>query len=87
MLLHRAGRRRENARAAFWHDGHAAGRGLALSHRRTVHLRLSFAQVKGELPMHYREAPRKASIDWPPRFMKVYALRILPCVIVLTRDR
>ncbi|KAI0762585.1 Formamidopyrimidine-DNA glycosylase N-terminal domain-containing protein [Fomes fomentarius] len=27
-------------------------------------------QVKGDLPMHYREAPRKASTDWPPRFMK-----------------
>ncbi|RDX56310.1 hypothetical protein OH76DRAFT_1396662 [Lentinus brumalis] len=27
-------------------------------------------QVKGSLPMHYREAPRKASTDWPPRFMK-----------------
>ncbi|KAI0735590.1 AtMMH-1 [Earliella scabrosa] len=27
-------------------------------------------QVKGKLPMHYREAPRKASTDWPPRFMK-----------------
>ncbi|TBU58805.1 hypothetical protein BD310DRAFT_818463, partial [Dichomitus squalens] len=27
-------------------------------------------QVKGKLPMHYREAPRKASTDWPPKFMK-----------------
>ncbi|KAI0033741.1 AtMMH-1 [Vararia minispora EC-137] len=27
-------------------------------------------QVKGTLPLYYRAAPRKASIDWPPRFMK-----------------
>ncbi|KAI0318747.1 hypothetical protein OF83DRAFT_1241797 [Amylostereum chailletii] len=27
-------------------------------------------QIKGKLPVHYREAPRKASTDWPPRFMK-----------------
>ncbi|KAI0757407.1 Formamidopyrimidine-DNA glycosylase N-terminal domain-containing protein [Daedaleopsis nitida] len=28
-------------------------------------------QVKGSLPVHYREAPRKADADqWPPRFMK-----------------
>jgi len=27
-------------------------------------------QVKGEMPVHYREAPRKTSDDWPPRFMK-----------------
>lgn len=28
-------------------------------------------QVKGELPFHYKETSRKATIDWPPRFMKV----------------
>ncbi|KAI8983368.1 hypothetical protein BD414DRAFT_418289, partial [Trametes punicea] len=27
-------------------------------------------QVKGQLPTYYRETPRKASTDWPPRFMK-----------------
>ncbi|KAI0063211.1 AtMMH-1 [Artomyces pyxidatus] len=27
-------------------------------------------QVRGEVPIHYREAPRKTSTDWPPRFMK-----------------
>ncbi|KAH8086602.1 AtMMH-1 [Cristinia sonorae] len=27
-------------------------------------------QVKGERPVHYREAPRKISDDWPPKFMK-----------------
>ncbi|KAI0271636.1 Formamidopyrimidine-DNA glycosylase N-terminal domain-containing protein [Gloeopeniophorella convolvens] len=27
-------------------------------------------QIRGKLPVHYREAPRKASTDWPPRFMK-----------------
>ncbi|KAI9513137.1 Formamidopyrimidine-DNA glycosylase N-terminal domain-containing protein [Russula earlei] len=27
-------------------------------------------QVKGNIPVHYREAPRKVSTDWPPRFMK-----------------
>lgn len=27
-------------------------------------------QVRGELPVHYRETPRKVSTDWPPRFMK-----------------
>ncbi|KAL0950635.1 hypothetical protein HGRIS_007424 [Hohenbuehelia grisea] len=26
--------------------------------------------VKGEKPTHYREAPKKISEDWPPRFMK-----------------
>jgi len=30
-----------------------------------------FTQVRGELPMHYREAPRQASNAWPPKFMKV----------------
>jgi hypothetical protein len=23
------------------------------------------------MPIQYRESPRKASTDWPPRFMKV----------------
>ncbi|KAG7090782.1 hypothetical protein E1B28_009867 [Marasmius oreades] len=27
-------------------------------------------QVKGEQPMHYKEAPQKVSTIWPPRFMK-----------------
>ncbi|OJT13229.1 hypothetical protein TRAPUB_10248 [Trametes pubescens] len=27
-------------------------------------------QVKGQLATYYRETPRKASVDWPPRFMK-----------------
>ncbi|OSD05801.1 AtMMH-1 [Trametes coccinea BRFM310] len=27
-------------------------------------------QVKGQLATYYRETPRKASADWPPRFMK-----------------
>ncbi|KZT67651.1 hypothetical protein DAEQUDRAFT_728891 [Daedalea quercina L-15889] len=27
-------------------------------------------QIKGQLAMYYRETPRKASTDWPPRFMK-----------------
>ncbi|KAI0825216.1 hypothetical protein BC628DRAFT_1374025 [Trametes gibbosa] len=27
-------------------------------------------QVKGQLATYYRETPRKASTDWPPRFMK-----------------
>ncbi|KAH9945593.1 AtMMH-1 [Amylocystis lapponica] len=28
-------------------------------------------QVKGQLATYYRETPRKASTDWPPKFMKV----------------
>jgi formamidopyrimidine-DNA glycosylase len=28
-------------------------------------------EVKGSLPVHYREAPKSASLDWPPKFMKV----------------
>lgn len=36
-------------------------------------------QVKGELATYYRETPRKASTDWPPRFTKV----LLPCTISL----
>lgn len=28
-------------------------------------------QIKGQPPIHYREAPRKVSTEWPPRFMKV----------------
>ncbi|KAL0581385.1 hypothetical protein V5O48_000649 [Marasmius crinis-equi] len=27
-------------------------------------------QVRGEPPMYYKEAPRKTSTEWPPRFMK-----------------
>ncbi|KAF8480849.1 AtMMH-1 [Russula ochroleuca] len=27
-------------------------------------------QIRGNMPVHYREAPRKASTEWPPRFMK-----------------
>ncbi|OSX67900.1 hypothetical protein POSPLADRAFT_1108213, partial [Postia placenta MAD-698-R-SB12] len=27
-------------------------------------------QVKGQMATYYRETPRKASTDWPPRFMK-----------------
>ncbi|KIP01715.1 hypothetical protein PHLGIDRAFT_32472 [Phlebiopsis gigantea 11061_1 CR5-6] len=27
-------------------------------------------QIKGQLPIHYKEAPKNASLDWPPRFMK-----------------
>ncbi|KAJ3894892.1 AtMMH-1 [Lentinula edodes] len=27
-------------------------------------------QVKGEKPMYYKETPKSASTDWPPRFMK-----------------
>ncbi|KAN0138528.1 AtMMH-1 [Lactarius tabidus] len=27
-------------------------------------------QLRGKMPVHYREAPRKASTEWPPRFMK-----------------
>ncbi|KAJ3557688.1 hypothetical protein NM688_g1337 [Phlebia brevispora] len=27
-------------------------------------------QIKGELATYYKETPRKASTDWPPRFMK-----------------
>ncbi|KAA1468389.1 AtMMH-1 [Dentipellis sp. KUC8613] len=34
-------------------------------------------QVRGSLPIHYREAPRKTSTDWPPRFMK-FILHITP---------
>ncbi|KAH8992114.1 AtMMH-1 [Lactarius akahatsu] len=34
-------------------------------------------QLKGKTPVHYREAPRKASTEWPPRFMK-FILHIGP---------
>jgi len=27
-------------------------------------------QIRGKIPVHYREAPRKTSTEWPPRFMK-----------------
>ncbi|PIL30896.1 hypothetical protein GSI_07065 [Ganoderma sinense ZZ0214-1] len=27
-------------------------------------------QIKGQLPIHYREGPKKTSMDWPPKFMK-----------------
>ncbi|ESK95566.1 formamidopyrimidine-dna glycosylase [Moniliophthora roreri MCA 2997] len=33
-------------------------------------------QVRGELAMYYKETPRKASTDWPPRFMK-FTLHLL----------
>ncbi|OBZ78938.1 Formamidopyrimidine-DNA glycosylase [Grifola frondosa] len=33
-------------------------------------------QVKGQLPTYYKETPRKASTDWPPRFVK-FILHIL----------
>jgi hypothetical protein len=33
-------------------------------------------KIRGNMPVHYREAPRKASTDWPPRFMKVDSLLI-----------
>lgn len=29
-------------------------------------------QVKGQIATYYKETPRKASTDWPPRFMKVH---------------
>ncbi|KAF8823871.1 hypothetical protein HHX47_DHR9000479 [Lentinula edodes] len=28
-------------------------------------------KVKGEKPMYYKETPKGASTDWPPRFMKI----------------
>jgi formamidopyrimidine-DNA glycosylase len=28
-------------------------------------------QVKGDYAAHYRKKPKNATIDWPPRFMKV----------------
>ncbi|KAH9060771.1 AtMMH-1 [Lactarius vividus] len=34
-------------------------------------------QLRGKMPVHYREAPRKASTEWPPRFMK-FILHIGP---------
>ncbi|KAI0793298.1 Formamidopyrimidine-DNA glycosylase N-terminal domain-containing protein [Abortiporus biennis] len=34
-------------------------------------------QVKGHTPIHYREAPKKQSSDWPPKFMK-FILHIKP---------
>ena len=33
--------------------------------------------------MHYREAPRKVSTDWPPKFMKVR--RLMSRLFVVTR--
>jgi hypothetical protein len=29
-------------------------------------------QVKGQLATYYKETPKSASADWPPRFMKVH---------------
>ncbi|KAI9460155.1 hypothetical protein BJY52DRAFT_1263338 [Lactarius psammicola] len=34
-------------------------------------------QLRGKMPVHYREAPRKASTEWPPPFMK-FILHIGP---------
>jgi formamidopyrimidine-DNA glycosylase len=34
-------------------------------------------QLRGKMPVHYREAPRRASTEWPPRFMK-FILHIGP---------
>ena len=33
-------------------------------------------KIRGDMPVHYREAPRKASAEWPPRFMKVDSFSI-----------
>lgn len=35
---------------------------------------ISYAKVKGQLATYYKETPKKASTDWPPRFMKVTSL-------------
>ena len=37
----------------------------------TVALLKPGRKVKGQLATYYKETPRKASTDWPPRFMKV----------------
>lgn len=34
-------------------------------------------QLRGKMPVHYREAPRRASTEWPPPFMK-FILHIGP---------
>ncbi|KAI0005375.1 Formamidopyrimidine-DNA glycosylase N-terminal domain-containing protein [Russula compacta] len=34
-------------------------------------------QIRGSIPVHYREAPRKISTEWPPRFMK-FILHLCP---------
>ncbi|KAK0246386.1 AtMMH-1 [Armillaria nabsnona] len=51
---------RSNARHAFWHDRNAAGES---KHYAPV-------EVKGQLATYYKETPRTASTDWPPRFVK-----------------
>ena len=35
---------------------------------------LCLLQIKGQLPTYYRETPKNASADWPPRFMKVRSI-------------
>ncbi|KAJ7275543.1 AtMMH-1 [Mycena haematopus] len=40
-------------------------------------------QVKGELATYYKETPRTASTDWPPRFMK-FILHLLDTVTGVT---
>lgn len=44
-----------------------------------------FLQIKGQIPIYYKETPRTASTDWPPRFMKVISIthRCLPPLTVL----
>ena len=37
-----------------------------------------YRKLRGKMPVHYREAPRKASTEWPPRFMKVDSTLFLP---------
>lgn len=37
-----------------------------------------YRKIRGKMPVHYREAPRKASTQWPPRFMKVDSTLSLP---------
>ncbi|KAJ3984055.1 AtMMH-1 [Lentinula detonsa] len=43
-------------------------------------------QVKGEKAMYYKETPRSAPSDWPPRFMKVHANQTESFILHL-RDR
>ena len=72
-LLFCALRRGQTSSHALRHDGYAAGMfpEVSLKDSNFINPICCLYQVKGKLPMHYREAPRKASTDWPPRFMKV----------------
>lgn len=36
-------------------------------------------QVKGQVPLQYKEVKRKANDEWPPKFMKVFKL----CTVIL----